>query len=282
MYRIVEARRYNSQVKRLTVEAPRVAARARPGQFVMVRVDERGERIPLTIADSDAASGRVTIIFQEVGRSTAMLGALEEGGVIADIVGPLGVPSHLEGLKRVCVVGGGLGCAIAYPQAKALFGMGAHVEIVAGFRNASLVFLEEEMRAVSHKLTVCTDDGSNGCKGLVTDILKASLEAGAAYDAVIAIGPLLMMKFVCLTTKPYAVPTVVSMNPIMVDGTGMCGCCRVTVGGAVKFACVDGPDFDGHLVDFDEAARRNTIYRAQEQQSLQDHICRGEERLHAQ
>ncbi|MDR2671015.1 MAG: sulfide/dihydroorotate dehydrogenase-like FAD/NAD-binding protein [Oscillospiraceae bacterium] len=281
MYRIVEAQRYNPQVKRLTVEAPRVARRARPGQFVMVRVDERGERIPLTIADSDAASGRVTIIFQEVGCSTAMLGALEAGDAVADIVGPLGVPSHLEGLGRVCVVGGGLGCAIAYPQAKALFGMGAHVDIIAGFRSASLIFLEEEMRAVSHGLTVCTDDGSNGCKGLVTDILKAALEK-TDYDAVIAIGPLVMMKFVCLTTKPYAVPTIVSMNPIMVDGTGMCGCCRVTVGGEVKFACVDGPDFDGHLVDFDEAMRRNTIYRAQEQRSLQDHICRGEERLHAQ
>jgi ferredoxin--NADP+ reductase len=248
----------------------------------MIRADESGERIPLTIADTDASAGSVTIIFQEVGRSTAILGALETGDFVTDLVGPLGVPSHLEGLKNVCVIGGGLGCAIAYPQAKALYRMGAHVDIIAGFRNESLIFLEDDMSAVSHSLSICTDDGSNGRKGLVTDILKSFLEEGRAYDTVIAIGPLIMMKFVCLTTKPYQIPTIVSLNPLMVDGTGMCGCCRVTVGGQLKFACVDGPDFDGHQVDFDEAMRRNGIYKEKEQQSMHDHICRLGELPHAQ
>lgn len=274
MYEVVDASRYNPKVKRLTIKAPLIARHAQAGQFVMLRVNETGERIPLTIADSDYETGTVTIIFQEVGKTTVLLGQKQIGDTLTDVVGPLGTPSHLDGLRRACVIGGGLGCAIAYPQAKKLFSSGAEVDIIAGFRNKEFIFMEDEMRAMSKSLFVCTDDGSNGNPGLVTDVLKRYLEEGRAYDAVIAIGPLIMMKYVCLTTKPFGIPTMVSMNPIMVDGTGMCGCCRVTVDGQVRFACVDGPDFDGQLVDFDEAMRRNVVYKQREERDLEEHICR--------
>ncbi|MDR3207832.1 MAG: sulfide/dihydroorotate dehydrogenase-like FAD/NAD-binding protein [Oscillospiraceae bacterium] len=276
MYKITEARRYNPSVKRLTVEAPLAARRAKPGQFVMLRATETGERIPLTIADADRAAGTVTVIFQEVGKSTKLLGALEAGDTLSDLAGPLGTPSHLDGVKRACVIGGGLGCAIAYPQAKALHTQGAHVDMIAGFRSQELIFMEADMAAASDSLTVCTDDGSNGRKGLVTEVLKGYLDEGRTYDMIIAIGPLVMMKFVTLTAKPYGVPVVVSLNPIMVDGTGMCGGCRVTVGGQVKFACVDGPDFDGYQVDFDEAMRRNRMYTDHEARALEAHVCKLE------
>lgn len=274
MFKIKTKKVFNPQVKLLTVEAPNVARYALPGQFIMLRVTETGERIPLTIADYDREEGTVTIIFQEVGKTTRMLGELEEGDCILDFVGPLGNPSHLDELNHVCVIGGGLGCAIAYPQAKYLHNRGAKVDIIAGFRNKDLIFLEDEMRAVSDNLYLVTDDGSNGNKGLVTDILKQQLENGVEYDAVIAIGPLVMMKFVSLTTKPFNVKTLVSMNSIMIDGTGMCGGCRLTVGGETKFACVDGPDFDGHLVDFDEAMRRGAMYKPEERAKLEAHECR--------
>ena len=249
----------------MTICAPLAARRAQAGQFVMLRVGEWGERFPLTIAGYDREKGTITVIFQPVGKSTALLAALNEGDSVTDLTGPLGKPSHLEGLKRVCVVGGGLGCAIAYPQAAELYRQGAEVHIIGGFRNKELIILEDEMRAVSSRLHICTDDGSNGHNGLVTDALKRQIEEGNAYDAVVAIGPLVMMKFVCLVTEPFNIRTYVSMNPIMIDGTGMCGGCRVTVGGAVKFACVDGPDFDGHEVDFDEAIRRSAAYREKEE-----------------
>ncbi|MBR5479803.1 MAG: sulfide/dihydroorotate dehydrogenase-like FAD/NAD-binding protein [Clostridia bacterium] len=274
MFEIVTKKIFNPQVKLLTVKAPEVARHALPGQFIMLRLTETGERIPLTIADYDREAGTITIIFQEVGKTTRMLGTLEEGDSILDFVGPLGNPSHLDELNRVCVIGGGLGCAIAYPQAKYLHNKGAKVDIIAGFRNKDLIFLDEEMAAVSDNLFVVTDDGSNGNKGLVTDVLKAQLDKGVEYDAVIAIGPLIMMKFVSLTTKPYNVKTLVSMNSIMIDGTGMCGGCRLTVGGETKFACVDGPDFDGHLVDFDEAMRRGAMYKPEERAKLEEHDCR--------
>ena len=274
MYKIVEKKVLNPQVKLMTIEAPFVARKALAGQFIILRVDEHGERIPLTIADYDREKGLVTIIYQEVGKTTKALGELNVGDCLQDFVGPLGKPSHLEGVKRACVIGGGLGCAIAYPQAKALHEMGAQVDVIAGFRNSELIMLEDEMRAVSDNLIICTDDGSNGVKGLVTNFLKEKLDAGVEYDEVIAIGPLIMMKFVCATTKPYNVPTIVSMNPVMIDGTGMCGGCRLTVGGETKFACVDGPEFDGHLVDFDEAMRRSAMYKAQEKASLEEHLCR--------
>ncbi|MBR5261894.1 MAG: sulfide/dihydroorotate dehydrogenase-like FAD/NAD-binding protein [Oscillospiraceae bacterium] len=274
MYKIVEKKVLNPQVKLMTIEAPFVARKALAGQFIILRVDAHGERIPLTIADYDREKGLVTIIYQEVGKTTKALGELNVGDCLQDFVGPLGKPSHLEGIKRACVIGGGLGCAIAYPQAKALHEMGAKVDVIAGFRTKDLIMLEDEMRAVSDNLTVCTDDGSNGLKALVTNILKEKLDAGVQYDEVIAIGPLIMMKFVCATTKPYNVPTIVSMNPVMIDGTGMCGGCRLTVGGETKFACVDGPEFDGHLVDFDEAMRRGAMYKAQEKESLDAHLCR--------
>jgi len=274
MYKIVEKRILNPEVKLMRVEAPLVAAKAKPGQFVIIRVDEKAERIPLTIAETIRDKGLVTIIFQEVGVSTKKLGALDEGDCILDFSGPLGKPSELDGLKKVCVIGGGLGCAIAWPQAKYLFDSGASVDIIAGFRNRDLVILEEEMRKCSDRLHIMTDDGSYGEKGLVTHKLSELLESGEAYDAVIAIGPLVMMKFVSQTTRPYGIKTIVSMNPIMIDGTGMCGGCRLTVGGEVRFACVDGPDFDGHLVDFDEAIRRSAMYREDEKKAIAAHECR--------
>jgi ferredoxin--NADP+ reductase len=274
LFKILEKRVLNEQVKLMVIDAPHIAKKAKAGQFIILRVDEKGERIPLTVADYDREKGTITIIFQEVGKTTKALGELNEGDFILDFVGPLGVASHLEGLKKVAVVGGGLGCAIAYPQAKALHNMGADVQVIAGFRNKDLIILENEMKAVSSKLILCTDDGSNGNKGLVTDMLKAQILEGNEYDAVIVIGPLMMMKFVSLLTKEYGIKTIVSMNSTMIDGTGMCGGCRLTVGGETKFACVDGPDFDGHLVDFDEAISRTAMYRDFEKESLENHSCK--------
>ena len=261
MYRIVRKKVLNPTVTLMDVDAPLIAKKAEPGQFIILRVDENGERIPLTVADFDREKGTVTIIFQIVGATTEKLNHLNEGDHIHDFVGPLGVASHTEGLKKVAIVGGGVGCAIAYPIAKKLHNLGCEVHTVAGFRNKDLVILEDEFKACSDIMKIMTDDGSYGTKGLVTDALKELIESGNRYDEVIAIGPLIMMKFVCKLTKEYDIKTVVSMNPIMIDGTGMCGGCRLTVGGETKFACVDGPDFDGHLVDFDEAMERGTIYK---------------------
>ena len=269
MFKILEKKLLNEATVLMTVEAPLIAKTAKPGQFVILRLDEHSERIPLTIAGYDTETGGVTVIFQTVGASTQKIGKLEKGGCISDIVGPLGNPSELEGFTRAAVVGGGLGCAIAYPQAKERHRLGTKVDIIAGFRNSDMIILEDEMRAVSDKLVILTDDGSNGNKGLVTDGLKSLIEGGEKYDVVIAIGPPIMMKFVCELTKQYGIKTIVSLNPIMIDGTGMCGGCRVTVGGKMKFACVDGPDFDGHEVDFDELMRRNRVYRDEE-----GHACR--------
>ena len=256
----------------MIIEAPHVAKKAQPGQFIILRVDEDGERIPLTIASYDREKGTIMIIFQEVGATTKKLGQLNVGDSLHDFVGPLGRASELEGLKKVAVVGGGLGCAIAYPQAKALHEMGAEVDLIAGFRNKDIIILEDEMRAACTNLYLVTDDGSNGHKALVTQVLQEQIDAGKQYDAVIAIGPMIMMKFVAETTRPYGIKTIVSMNSTMVDGTGMCGGCRVSVGGEIKFACVDGPDFDGHLVDFDESMRRSAMYKSQEKAAM-DHEC---------
>ncbi len=274
MYKIVKKDVLNEQVKRMVIEAPLVAKKAEPGQFIIFRIDENGERVPLTIADYDREAGTVTIIFQEVGKSTRQLGALEVGDFILDFVGPLGRASELEGVKKAAVIGGGLGTAIAYPQAKKLNELGAEVHSVAGFRNKDLIILEDELNAVSQKTIIMTDDGSNGNKGFVTNALRELIESGQQYDMVIAIGPLVMMKAVCAVTKEFGIKTIVSMNPVMIDGTGMCGGCRVTVGGETKFACVDGPDFDGHLVDFDAAIRRQAMFKVQERQSLETHECR--------
>ena len=273
MYRILKKEALNPTVTRMVVEAPLVARSAQPGQFVILRVDQQGERIPLTIAGYDRKAGTVTIIFQLVGASTLALDRLNPGDAIQDFAGPLGTPSHTEGLKKVAVVGGGVGCAIALPVAQKLHDQGAVVHAIVGFRSKDLVILKEEFQAASEKLLLMTDDGSAGQKGLVTDALKELIDSGEQYDQVIAIGPLVMMKFVCALTKQYDLPTVVSMNPLMVDGTGMCGGCRLTVGGTMRFACVDGPDFDGHQVDFDEAIARAGIYRPHEQQAREQH-CR--------
>ncbi len=261
MYRIVKKQVLNPTVTRMDIEAPLIAKKAEPGQFIILRVDEKGERIPLTVADFDREAGTVTIIFQIVGATTEKLNHLEEGDCLQDFVGPLGRPSETEGLKKVAVIGGGVGCAIAYPVAKKLHQQGAEVHSIVGFRNKDLVILEEEFRAVSDKFVMMTDDGSYGEKGLVTNALEKLIGEGETYDEVIAIGPLVMMKFVTQLTKQHNIKTVVSMNPIMIDGTGMCGGCRLTVGGKTKFACVDGPDFDGFEVDFDEAMARGTMYR---------------------
>ena len=265
MFTIVKKERLNPTVTRMVIEAPYVARKAEPGQFIIFRTHEDSERVPLTIADTDREAGTVTIIYQIVGGSTMELDAMQEGEAICDFVGPLGMATHTEGLRKVAVVGGGVGCAIAYPVTKKLHGQGATVHAVVGFRNKDLVILEDEFRAASDRLVMMTDDGSCGEKGLVTAALEKLIQEGNAYDEVIAIGPLVMMKFVCAVTKKYNIKTVVSMNPIMIDGTGMCGGCRLTVGGETKFACVDGPDFDGHLVDFDEAMKRGTMYREFEQ-----------------
>ena len=270
MFRIVAKEILNPTVTRMDIEAPLIAKKAEPGQFIILRVDDEGERIPLTIADFDREAGTVAIIFQIVGATTERLNHKEVGDMIQDFVGPLGKESEVDGLKKVAVVGGGVGCAIAYPVAKKLHQLGSEVHSIVGFRNQDLVILEKEFAAVSDKLCIRTDDGSYGQKGLVTDALKELIESGERYDEVIAIGPLVMMKFVCKLTKEYGIKTVVSMNPIMIDGTGMCGGCRLTVGGQTKFACVDGPDFDGHEVDFDEAMARAAMYRSFERQAHED------------
>ena len=265
MFKIMKKEPLNPTVTRMVIHAPLIANKAQAGQFVILRVDDRGERIPLTVADYDRKAGTVTVIYQIVGATTMRLDRLQEGDSLADFVGPLGRPTEVEGKKRVAVVGGGVGCAIALPVAKAMKQAGAVVDSVVGFRNKDLVILEEEFRSVSTEYRLMTDDGSTGEKGLVTDALRSLLEQNE-YDEVIAIGPLVMMKFVCLLTKEFGVKTVVSMNPIMIDGTGMCGGCRLTVGGETKFACVDGPEFDGHLVDFDQAIERGRTYHAYEQE----------------
>ena len=272
MNRILLKKRLNPTVTLMEVDAPLVARKAEPGQFIILRTDENGERIPLTIADFDRAKGSVTIIFQIVGATTEKLNHLEEGDFIHDFVGPLGRATHTEGLKKVAVVGGGVGCAIAYPVAKKLHEQGAEVHAIVGFRSKELAILEDEFAAHSSKLVRMSDDGSWGEKGLVTDALKKLIEAGEQYDEVITIGPLIMMKFVCALTRQYGVKTVASMNPIMIDGTGMCGGCRLTVGGKTRFACVDGPEFDGHEIDFDEAMARGVGYREFER-AAHEHVC---------
>ena len=261
MFRIVKKEPLNPSVTRMSIDAPLVAKKVQPGQFIILRVEENGERIPLTVAGYDREAGTVDVIFQIVGATTEKLNHKQQGETIPDFVGPLGKPTETEGLKRVAVIGGGVGCAIAFPVTKKLFEQGCEVDAVAGFRNKDLVILEEEFRANSTTFVPVSDDGSWGEKGLVTDALKKLIDSGREYDQVIAIGPLIMMKFVCKLTREYGIKTVVSMNPIMIDGTGMCGCCRLSVGGKMKFACVDGPDFDGHQVDFDEAMARCAAYR---------------------
>ena len=269
MFKIVHKRVLNPSVVLMDIHAPFIAKKAMAGQFIIFRIDEKGERVPLTIAGYDREMGSITIIFQIVGKTTEHLASLNEGDVLLDVAGPLGIPTHVdENGKKVCVIGGGVGCAIAYPQAKELYDRGLKVDVITGFRNKDIVILEDEFKKTCDNLIVCTDDGSYGKKGFVTDALKELIEAGNEYDAVIAIGPVPMMKFVCSVTKPYNIKTIVSLNPIMIDGTGMCGGCRVTVGGKIKYACVDGPDFDGHEVDFDELMKRNSTYREQE------HNCR--------
>ena len=274
MFEIVRKEVLNPLVKLMEIDAPYIAKKAQPGQFIILRIDDDGERIPLTIADYDAEKGTITIIFQEVGKTTKILGAMKEGEKLLDFVGPLGVASHLDGLRKVAVIGGGLGTAIAFPQAKKLHSLGVEVHSIIGFRNKELIILEKEMEAVSNRLSITTDDGSNGKKGFVTEVLKKLIDDGNNYDMVIAIGPLIMMKMVCKLTKQYNINTVVSMNPVMIDGTGMCGGCRVTVGGKTKFACVDGPDFNGHEVDFDEAMRRQLMYKREEKTSSDNHLCK--------
>ncbi len=262
MFEILKKKALNPTVTLMEIYAPRVAKKAEPGQFIILRTDEDGERIPLTIADYDREKGSITIIFQIVGATTEKLNHMNEGDCLHDFVGPLGRATHTDGLKKVCVVGGGVGCAIAYPVAKKLHSLGCQVHTVTGFRTKELVILEDEFRAVSDKMLLMTDDGSAGNKGLVTEALKDLIEDGEEYDEVITIGPLVMMKFVCALTKEYGIKTVASMNPIMIDGTGMCGGCRLSVGGKTVFACVDGPEFDGHLIDFDEAISRSDMYKS--------------------
>ena len=275
MFQNIHKRELNVQTTMLDVKAPAVARRAKPGQFIILRVDENGERIPLTIAGCNPEEGTVKIIFQKVGATTRRLGLLEEGQSILDFVGPLGRESEFGDVagKRVAVIGGGLGIAIAYPQAAALHALGAKVDMIVGFRSMDLAILMDELQNACTNLIVMTDDGSNGHKGFVTTALEEQLKAGADYQRVIAIGPMPMMRAVCELTRPYGVKTIVSMNPIMIDGTGMCGGCRLTVGGETKFACVDGPEFDGHLVDFDEAMKRSRMYREQEKISMEKHFC---------
>lgn len=272
MYTIVKKQILNPTVTLMEIAAPLVAKKAQPGQFIILRTDESGERIPLTIADYDREKGTVTIIFQIVGATTEKLGHMNEGDALCDFVGPLGKATHTEGLKKVAVVGGGVGCAIAFPVAKKLHSLGCEVHSVIGFRNRDLVILEEQFENNSTLVKKMSDDGSWGEKGLVTDALRALIESGEKYDEVITIGPLIMMKFVCELTKEYGIKTVASMNPVMIDGTGMCGGCRLTVGGKTVFACVDGPEFDGHEIDFDEAISRSTMYKGFERHK-HDETC---------
>ena len=273
-YKIVKKADLNSQIYLMEIEAPLVARKAAPGQFVILRIDEKGERVPFTIVDFDKAKGTVTVIIQAVGKTTRDLSKLNEGDNILDFAGPLGIPTPLEGLKKVAVIGGGLGTAIAYPQAKTLKELGAEVTAISGFRSKEYIILEDEMNSVSDKLIITTDDGSNGLQGFVTDRLREELESGEKYDEVIAIGPLVMMRAVCNLTKEFGIPTTVSMNPVMIDGTGMCGGCRVIVGGETKFACVDGPDFDGHKIDWDAAIKRQQMFKAYEKRSCEEGKCR--------
>ena len=276
MYKIVRKKELNPTVTLMDIEAPFIARKAKAGQFIIFRVDDMSERVPLTIAGYDREAGTVTIIFQKVGFSTNALGALNEGDYIQDFVGPLGKPTPVEGKKKVCVVGGGVGCAIALPSARGFKEAGAEVTVIVGFRSKDIVILEEEFKEVADRFILMTDDGCYGRHGLVTEPLKELLEAGEQFDQVLAIGPVPMMKFVSLTTKPFGTPTNVSLNPIMIDGTGMCGGCRVTVGGVTKFACVDGPEFDGHQVDYAELMSRNSTYRDREAEVSATHVCRME------
>ena len=277
MYKIVRKEVLNPSVSLIEVEAPYIARKAEPGQFIILRVDEKGERIPFTIADYDRDKGTVTVIFQIVGKSTESLNELGEGDSLQDMVGPLGVASNFEGVKKVAVIGGGLGTAIAYPQAKKLHSMGVSVDMINGFRNKDLIIIEDLCKAACTNLYTMTDDGSNGNQGFVTAKLEELINSGEKYDLVVAIGPLVMMKAVCDLTRKYDIKTIVSMNPIMIDGTGMCGGCRITVGGETKFGCVDGPDFDGHLVDFDSAIARSRMFKNQEAESRERaHKCRLE------
>ena len=280
MYKITEKAALNPTVTKMVIEAPLIAKKAKPGQFIIVRPFEDSERIPLTVAGYDREKGTVDIIFQIVGGTTMELNSLNAGDSVHDFVGPLGRATETEGLKKVCVVGGGVGCAIALPIAKELHDQGCTVHSVIGFRNKDLLILEDEFNACSDELRIMTDDGSYGEQGFVTVKLKELIDSGIHYDAVIAIGPIPMMKFVSKTTEPYGIKTIVSLNPIMIDGTGMCGGCRVTVGGKLKFACVDGPDFDGHEVDFDELMNRNSVYRAQEAEEKERHACRMDQLAH--
>ena len=275
MFKIVDKKRLNDSISQMIILAPSIARKAKPGQFIILRIDSKGERIPLTIAGYDRENGTVTIIFQKVGATTKLLDTLNAGDYILNFVGPLGNPSNLEDKKgkHIAVIGGGLGVAIAYPQAKALYEAGAQVDIIVGFRNKDLIILKDELKCVCSNLIIMTDDGSNGNKGFTTTALEKEIESGSNYDEVFASGPLPMMKAICSITKNYDVPTLVSMNPIMIDGTGMCGGCRLTVGGETKFACVDGPDFDGHKVDFDEAIRRSRMFKSEESVS-DSHRCR--------
>ncbi len=280
-YKIITKKVLNPQIFLMEVEAPLIAKKAEPGQFIILRIDEFGERVPFTIADFDREKGTVTIIVQVVGKTTKDLSALSEGEEILDFAGPLGLPTELEGIQKAAVIGGGLGTAIAYPQAKKLFNMGAEVDVITGFRDKSLIILEEELKEVSTNLIVTTDDGSNGLQGFVTDRLKELIEAGNQYDTVIAIGPLVMMRAVSNLTKEYGIKTIVSMNPVMIDGTGMCGGCRVIVGGETKFACVDGPDFDGHLIDWQAALNRQQMFKEHEKRSCDEGKCRIGREHHA-
>ena len=272
MFQIIGKRILNPTVTLMEIQAPLIAKKAQPGQFIILRTDENGERIPLTIADYDRNKGTITIIFQIVGAGTELLNHLEEGDCLHDFVGPLGRATETEGKKKVAVVGGGVGCAIAYPVVKKFHEQGTEVHAIIGFRNKDLVILEKEFKINSDKLLLMSDDGSCGEKGLVTDALKQLIESGEQYDEVVTIGPLIMMKYVCKLTKEYGIKTVASMNPIMIDGTGMCGGCRLTVGGETKFACVDGPEFDGHKVDFDEALARSAMYKPFERKAHEE-IC---------
>ena len=280
MYKITEKVALNPTVTKMVIEAPLIAKKAKPGQFIIVRPFEDSERIPLTVAGYDREAGTVEIIFQIVGGTTMELNSLNVGDSVHDFVGPLGRATEVEGLKKVCVVGGGVGCAIAYPQAKTCHAEGLEVDVIAGFRSKDIVILEDEFKSACDHLYIMTDDGSYGEQGFVTVKLKELIDSGIHYDAVIAIGPIPMMKFVSKTTEPYGIKTIVSLNPIMIDGTGMCGGCRVTVGGKMKFACVDGPDFDGHEVDFDELMNRNSVYRAQEAEEKERHACRMDQLAH--
>lgn len=273
-YKILSKKILNPQIFMMEISAPLVARRVEPGQFIILRTDEFGERVPFTVADFDREKGTVTIIVQVVGKTTTDLSKYEAGDEILDFAGPLGVPTPLEGLKKVAVIGGGLGTAIAFPQAKKLHNLGADVTVITGFRNKDLVILEEELKKVSDKLIITTDDGSNGLKGFVTDRLKEEIEAGNKFDEVIAIGPLVMMRAVCDVTREYGIPTTVSMNPVMIDGTGMCGGCRVIVDGETKFACVDGPDFDGHKIDWNAAINRQKMFKSHEKRACDEGTCR--------